>query len=412
MQTQQQSGSAHPDIIDLGKLFGILLDAKWGIIVCVFLFTLLGSVYSVLSTPIYQADALVQIEKKSGGISSLIGEGFGGSFSQDSSSSTEIAIIRSRLVLGETVDNLNLTTVASPVYTPYVGKGLARLAGDQAKIQITRIDVSQDEELNVNGALTLVLKNNETRSYDLYTAGDKPLFVLSGKAGEPASGNGVELFVSEIAGKEGQEFIVRQVARIDAINRLKEMLEITEEGRQTGILKLSMLGEDKTEIERLLNDISQNYLLQNVARQSAEAEKSLTFLQNQLPNIKKNLTNSEDVLNNYRLENGSVDLSLEASTTLQGMIALEAQLNELTFKESEISQRFTPDHPSYLALLDKRDTLLNEKVRLEKQIQKLPLTQREVLRLTRDVEVNQQIYLQLLNKTQELQIVRLVQWEI
>ncbi|MFA0087018.1 polysaccharide biosynthesis tyrosine autokinase [Vibrio sp. 10N.261.51.F12] len=406
MQTHQQQGSTHPDNIDLGKLVGILLDSKWIIIGCVFLFTLLGTAYAVLSTPIYQADALVQIEKKSGGISSMIGEGFGDAFSQDSSSSTEIAIIRSRLVLGETVDKLNLTTVVSPSHTAVIGKGLARLSGYQANIQINRIEVDQDGAFNTNGAMTLVLTDREAQEYDLYTGGDNKKLILSGKAGEVANNNGVELFVSVISGEEGQEFIIGQVARIDAINRLKAMLHVTEEGRQTGILKLSMEGEDKAELVRLLNDISQNYFLQNVARQSAEAEKSLTFLQNQLPSIKAKLTETEDLLNNYRLENGSVDLTLEASTTLQGMIGLEAQLNELTFKESEISQRFTPDHPAYLSLLDKRKTLLNERARLEKQIQTLPQTQREVLRLTRDVEVNQQIYLQLLNKAQELQIIK------
>lgn len=88
------------------------------------------------------------------------------------------------------------------------------------------------------------------------------------------------------------------------------------------------------------------------------------------------------------------------------MVELEAQLNELTFKESEISQRFTKDHPAYRSLLDKRVTLLKEKERLNQQIQKMPKTQREVLRMTRDVEVNQQIYVQLLNKVQELSIVK------
>ena len=39
-------------------------------------------------------------------------------------------------------------------------------------------------------------------------------------------------------------------------------------------------------------------------------------------------------------------------------------------------------------------------------MQKLPKTQREVLRMTRDVEVNQQIYIQLLNKVQELSIIK------
>ncbi|MDD8138000.1 hypothetical protein LAW13_23645 [Escherichia coli] len=105
-------------------------------------------------------------------------------------------------------------------------------------------------------------------------------------------------------------------------------------------------------------------------------------------------------------KNDSIDLGLEAQSILKVMVELEAQLNELTFKESEISQRFTKDHPAYRSLLDKRATLLKEKERLNQQIQKMPKTQREVLRMTRDVEVNQQIYVQLLNKVQELSIVK------
>ena len=106
------------------------------------------------------------------------------------------------------------------------------------------------------------------------------------------------------------------------------------------------------------------------------------------------------------MERKSVDLSLEARSALDVIVKLEAQLNQLTFKESEISQRFTKDHPAYKSLLDKRMTLLGERKRLNKQIEKLPKTQREVLRMQRDVELNQQIYIQLLNKTQELNIIK------
>ncbi|MCA2492551.1 MULTISPECIES: GNVR domain-containing protein, partial [Vibrio] len=189
-------------------------------------------------------------------------------------------------------------------------------------------------------------------------------------------------------------------------NKLQENLSISERGKQTGIISLSFSGEDRTKIQAILNDISQNYFLQNVQRNSAEAEQSLEFLKGHLPDIKTKLTASEDVLNRFRQENESIDLGLEAQSTLKVMVELEAQLNELTFKESEISQRFTQDHPAYKSLLDKRQTLLKEKERLNKQVQKLPKTQREVLRMTRDVEVNQQIYIQLLNKVQELNIIK------
>ncbi|ELV8853917.1 polysaccharide biosynthesis tyrosine autokinase, partial [Vibrio fluvialis] len=145
---------------------------------------------------------------------------------------------------------------------------------------------------------------------------------------------------------------------------------------------------------------------QNVERESAEAEKSLSFLKGHLPEIKVKLTLAEDELNKFRRQNDSIDLGLEAKSTLDVMVKLETQLNELTFKESEVSQKFTKDHPAYKSLLDKRQTLLNEKEKLNKQVQKLPKTQREILRLTRDVEVNQQIYVQLLNKVQELSIIK------
>ncbi len=125
-----------------------------------------------------------------------------------------------------------------------------------------------------------------------------------------------------------------------------------------------------------------------------------------MPDIKNSLTTAEDTLNRFRQDNESIDLGLEAKSTLDVMVKLEAQLNELTFKESEISQRFTKDHPAYRSLLDKRETLLKERERLNQQVQKLPKTQREVLRMTRDVEVNQQIYIQLLNKVQELSIIK------
>ncbi|EKO3487342.1 polysaccharide biosynthesis tyrosine autokinase [Vibrio fluvialis] len=388
------------DEIDLGKLFGILLDAKWLIIATTFIFAVVGVVFALLSTPIYKADALIQIEQKSsGGISSLVGD-MGELFASESSATTEIEIIKSRMILGDTVDKFNLTTVVEPQYFPIVGKGLARLSGERNLLSISRFTVPQ---LFLEQPYTIVVVNAEAKTYQL-VSDDR--VILEGKAGELAEKNGYELFVTDVESTDGFEFAVAKRSELDAIEWIKQNLSVSERGKQTGILELSFTGENREQISSLLNDISQNYFLQNVERNSAEAEKSLQFLKSHLPDVKTNLTASEDTLNRFRQQNDSIDLGLEAQSTLKVMVELEAQLNELTFKESEISQRFTKDHPAYIALLDKRATLLKEKERLNKQIQKMPKTQREVLRMTRDVEVNQQIYVQLLNKVQELSIVK------
>ena len=399
-QTIKQSRQAD-DEIDLGKLFGIILDAKWLILCTVVLFSIIGVGVAILSTPIYKADALIQIESKSsGGISAMVGD-MGELFSAESSATTEIEIIKSRMILGGTVDKFNLTTVVSPNYMPIIGKGLARLQGEQISLSVSRFNTPS---YAVGIPLTLEVIDSEKQTFKLIE--DNNNVILEGKVGELIEKNGYQFLATEMIAQEGASFTVSKISKLDAINALQQNLSISERGKQTGIISLSFSGEDRAKIQDILNDISQNYFLQNVQRNSAEAEQSLEFLKGHLPDIKTKLTASEDVLNRFRQENESIDLGLEAQSTLKVMVELEAQLNELTFKESEISQRFTQDHPAYKSLLDKRETLLKEKERLNKQVQKLPKTQREVLRMTRDVEVNQQIYIQLLNKVQELNIIK------
>ncbi|MFQ0974614.1 polysaccharide biosynthesis tyrosine autokinase [Vibrio campbellii] len=399
-QTIKQSRQVD-DEIDLGKLFGIILDAKWLILCTVFLFSVIGIAVAILSTPIYKADALIQIEKKSsGGISAMVGD-MGELFSAESSATTEIEIIKSRMILGDTVDKFNLTTVVTPNYMPLIGKGLARLQGEQNSLSVSRFNIPS-YALGIPHTLEVI--DSEQKTFKLLQ--DDGRVVLEGKVGELIDKDGYQFMANEMFAQDGATFTVSKISKLDAINQLQQNLSISERGKQTGIISLSFSGEDRARIQAILNDISQNYFLQNVQRNSAEAEQSLEFLKGHLPDIKVKLTASEDILNRFRQENESIDLGLEAQSTLKVMVELEAQLNELTFKESEISQRFTQDHPAYKSLLDKRQTLLKEKERLNKQVQKLPKTQREVLRMTRDVEVNQQIYIQLLNKVQELNIIK------
>ncbi|MFH0289752.1 polysaccharide biosynthesis tyrosine autokinase [Vibrio owensii] len=401
MANQTISSSAPTDDeIDLGKLFGILIDAKWFIIGITLLFATIGIAVALLSTPIYKADALIQIEQKSsGGISAMVGD-MGDLFAAESSATTEIEIIKSRMILGDTVDKFNLTTIATPEYLPFVGKGLARINGTQNYISVSSFATPRTAQ---GFKHHLVVTDAEKGTFDLMI---EDQVVLSGVVGQTIEMNGYHIKVRELVAQNEDTFSISKISKLDAINRLASQLSISERGAKTGIVSLSIEGEYPERNQQILNDVVQNYFLQNVRRNSAEAEQSLNFLKDHLPEIKDKLNGSEDVLNRFRQENESIDLNLEAQSTLKVMVALEAQLNELTFKESEISQKFTQDHPAYKSLLDKRQTLLQEKERLNRQVQKLPKTQREVLRMTRDVEVNQQIYIQLLNKVQELNIIK------
>ena len=54
------------DEIDLGRLVGELIDHRKLIISVTALFTLVALLYALFATPIYQADALLQVEQKQG----------------------------------------------------------------------------------------------------------------------------------------------------------------------------------------------------------------------------------------------------------------------------------------------------------------------------------------------------------
>ncbi|WP_342607920.1 polysaccharide biosynthesis tyrosine autokinase [Vibrio tritonius] len=403
-KTATSRNASDNDEIDLGQLFGLLLDGKWVIAITTFVFAVLGIAFALLSTPIYQADALIQVEQKSsGGFSAIMSESLGDMFSSESSSDAEIQLIQSRMILGGTVDKFNLTTVVTPDYFPLIGKGLARLTDNQHLIKVSRFTLPEmafpDEH-----TYKIVVLNGEQGTYQLVNDDDQVL--LKGKVGTKVANNGYELQVSALQAQSGDQFDIAKRNKLDAIDWLKANLGAAEQGKQTGIIKLSFANENGQLAQDILNDIAQRYFLQNVERNSAEAGQSIQFLKEKLPQLKEKLVESENKLNAYRKKRESVDLTMEAESTLKVMVNLDAQLNQLTFKEAEISQKYTKDHPSYKALLDKRQTLLDEKAKINKRIENLPETQKEILSLQRDVEVNQQIYVQLLNKIEELSVVK------
>ena len=122
--------------------------------------------------------------------------------------------------------------------------------------------------------------------------------------------------------------------------------------------------------------------------------------------MRSDLDIAEGKLNQYRRKSDSVDLSLEAKSVLDQIVNVDNQLNELTFRESEISQLYTKEHPTYKALMEKRKTLQEEKGKLNKRVSSMPETQQEILRLSRDVESGRAVYMQLLNRQQELNIAK------
>jgi len=383
------------DEIDIGRLVGTVIEARWWVLGITALFALAAAIYALFATPIYSADALVQIEQDAGG--SLVQNLNSALSNKPPASDAEIQLIKSRMVLGKTVDDLDLDIGVTKNTFPIFGAGWDRLQGRQNEtVKVTTFTLPKGA-----GGQVFTLSVLGPKQYQLTSDAG---FSARGEVGKLLQKEGVTFEVSAIQAAEGSEFTVSKFSTLGVINNLQNNLSVTENGKDTGVLSLSFTGEDRNQIRAILNSITRNYLAQNVERKSEEAAKSLAFLAKQLPEVRANLDAAENKLNAFRQDKDSVDLPLEAKAVLDSMVNIDAQLNELTFKEAEISKLYTKAHPAYRTLLEKRRALEDEKDRLSGRVSAMPKTQQEIVRLTRDVESGQQVYMQLLNKQQELKI--------
>lgn len=382
------------DQINLRDFIGMLLDNKWKIVIVTILFVLMSIAYALMATPIYSASALVQVEQSAG--SSVLSKLSDIMPDSKPESQTEIGLLKSRMVLGQTVDELALDTVVREKHFPLIGKGIARLLGQtDGKIAISRLEVS-DELKDVPFTLTVLSpKQYQVNLEDATLHGQTGILLDKGE---------IKLLVSEISAPVGTTFTVTKQEKLTAINKILANFSVADMSKDSGMLQLNYRGQSVKQATQILNSISNNYLQQNVGRKSEEAAKSLEFLKEQLPQVRAKLDEAENRLNQFRQKNESVDLSLEAKSVLDNTVALETQINELTFKEAEISKLYTRDHPAYRTLLEKKSLLLKERDKLNVRIGNMPKTQQEILSLTRDVQSGQEVYMLLLNKQQELNI--------
>ncbi|UXZ55420.1 polysaccharide biosynthesis tyrosine autokinase [Halomonas sp. 7T] len=421
-------GPQEGDDLNLRKLVDTLYDHRWLIISLTGIFLLGGYFYASSQPRIYQADALVQIEARGSNLAFMdsLGES-----QPDNPTAAELEILQSRMVLGETAERQDLAIQVEPRRLPVVGRFLVSHGVDQASIEsITPAFIREwlgngansewqspyvwaDESLRVarfevpddrigQGHILRIKENN---SFDLLL---EETVLLTGNIGETVQDDtlGYRLFISQAVAQPGSEFILKRISSLDAIKSLKSRFEILPRGMDSGVYELKLSGADRREIQPTLDTLTGVFLTQNVQRHSEEAEKQIAFLNEQIPQVSDQLSNAEGMLNDYRAQRDSVDLTFETQNLLTRVVEVENQLSELAMREADLAERYRPSHPNYQTLLRQRSQLTAERDRLNAEVNELPETQQEVLRLTRDSQVNQQVYVQLLNQLQEMRLVK------
>lgn len=412
-----QNLQTNDDTIDLKELFFSLI-AQWKVIVlCVILTLICALLYLRVTSPVYSTDAMVQVEDgKSAASAALMGElkDMAGGLGQKSPTDAEIEILNSRLVLGKVIHNLNLNIQIQDNEATFLHKLISRektqlsysakavdFQKNQSSFSILKLDIPEyyyDKKLT----LQFIDKKQFSLSYQ-----DQVVFKGNLNELNQAQDN-KGLWSVQINSRSPfqQDFSITKLALPTAVKLLQTNYLVAEKGKMTGVIGLSYSGNDQQHITQVLNNILNVYHEQNIERKTLESKQTLSFLDQQLPELKQQLEASEIKFNKFREQYNTVDVTQESELMLRQNIELEKIRIELKQKKAEYSAKYTSDHPlmteinAQLAAIDQKSTELNQ------AIKRLPETQRLYLQLYRDVKVNTELYTALLNSYQQLKIVK------
>lgn len=396
MLKTETNPAAFPDseAFSLGEVLEILWAGRWTILAWAIPCLTVAGFLAWRATPVYEVTAMLQVEgrppqqalpalqAKAEGLSDVEPELQG-----------EAEILRSNQILGRVVKNLDLDLVAAPDASFLFGSALTRGRPDAPRIEVAQFDPPDA----VKG-VSFTIKANADGTFDWLKGGR---LLAQGRPGVPLQasweGEPLQLTVKSLTGKPGQTFRIVRQPLMTLIDGLRDSLFVEEKGKESNILALTLDCPEPRRGAEVLNAILDQFNLDNIERRTEEASKTLAILNQDLADMRDRELRSEALLNQRRGSDHSVDLAEEARMHIQQDAELERQVIALRGRREELLRTYLP-HSDVVANLDQQIAKLQEeRARLNARISNLPQTAQEVLRLTREVQTNQEQYSSLVN---------------
>lgn len=404
--------------LDLKGYFNVLYDSRWLVGAVTLAVTVLAVVYALVASPVYEANLMIHVEEESPNASKNILAEVSSLFETKKAAIAEMELLRSRMVVSNAVDNLQLYVDVRPRYFPLIGFWFANRRGAALsepglfghggyawggeRAEVSLFEVPQAAQ---NLDYTLV-----ARGAGAYHLGG-PLLdaVYEGRVGVThriATRQGdIELRVDRLDGRPGAAFMLKRHSRLRTIENIQQAMLITEQGKQSGIIVVKLQGDNAQRINSLLSEIGREYMRQNLARKTEEAEKSLAFLNQQLPALKRQLEQSEEKYNAFRNSHGTINMAEEARISLQQAAEARTRRIELNQKRTELLTRFTDDHPILKGINRQRQEVEADIAEAARRIKTLPQIEQEESRLLREIKVNTELYTALSNTAHQLRLI-------
>ena len=302
-------------------LFRYIIHWPW--FVASVLICLIGAwVYLHFQTPVYQVSASIMIkdDKKGGGSTDLENLGIGGVITSTQSIDNEIEVLRSKTILKEVVNNLELYITyydedefpekelyqTSPVIVNLTAQEADKLPGSA----LLAMKLSPEGVLDVNLKVGLNEYNQRFEKLPAVLPTDAGTFGFALK--DSLSGGQME-------GHKGERHIRAVVSRPFGVAKgYQESLSIVPTSRTTSVAVVSLMNTNIQRARDFINKLMEMYNRNTNNDKNEVAEKTREFINERIKIIDEELGSTEDKLEAFKRNAGLTDISSDAKLAVSG----------------------------------------------------------------------------------------------
>lgn len=322
---------------------------KWPWFIASILVFVTGAyIYLRYSVPQYQSKTTLKFDKKQNDLSSALADldNLGIGLGNADELKSEAAVVNSRPILRQVVNNLNLNV-------EYFTAGEIKDSQLFSKAPITAKILSyKDEKFAPYQCTVTDIKGDQ---FTLETEKKKK---ITGKFNMP-----LQLDFGTVVLQRKPQFVLKSEYKIvfsspmDKVKKLEKTIRVNLPDEKAMLMDISLIGSLPEKSEAILNEVTKQYNLDGQRDKNLQAENTQKFIDKRLEVITKDLSGVENQKEDFQNRNRIVDLQAQAELALQNtsentkvLLQQQTQLDLLNSLTAEASKNNNQLMPSNLGL--------------------------------------------------------------
>lgn len=347
MQNSQLNLSKSDESGDFKKVLSVLGKQKALSLFIIVLFLIGGFAYTYFTQPVYETYSTIEVSNDNLDLS-LDAVVRGGGIGEDTTLiDTEVEIIKSRNLIEKALNEVGYD-IRYFTTTGYKERELYKTG----PIEITELKVKDP----IFYGTKFIIEPINDSVYKIYpdTGGivagiKKSILSLLGKQmkgisysaqhefSERIDNNYFSLVVKKVGALENSKYAFFSLNKDKAINQVSSNLSVFSLSQNGSIIKMVYQDNSAVRAKDFLDNLVNIYLDQSVEKKTSQASSALTFVDQQLQEVSKQLQKSAVKLENYKEENNLVDIVTESRETLTSLGNFKTQLSEVKIQESSFN---------------------------------------------------------------------------